>query len=576
MRNLLRWIKVFAYRRLRAVQRAADPSRRARIRERRNDFRRTTAELAGWGRQRVLHEGPDRLFLILSFTDLPVHAKFHGLMAKTMQLRGYTPVMLNVSGNKWAPRYYRLFGVERTMMWDRVIAAREVREPAVRLARELLANCNSVPDLLACTYEGVDVGKHALSMICRRRVQARLDLSDAHVRHEARAQLETAIASVLATARLLDDNPVSKMLVRDPGYIPHGPIYETALRRGIDCIVSEIGQRRGTWILRRSSPKLLRQHFFSLAPETWEVIKREPWTEAHEERLTREFTGRYAPDSTDDTRRLMSGTAEMGPEEIRARLGLDPSKKTAAIFSHIAWDATFFFGECLFDDFESWLYETVRFVATECPQMNWVVKLHPFNAFKLQRETKNEESEMALLRNLMPLPPHVKVMRATSDINTRSLVPVIDYVLTVNGTVGMEFPCFGTPALLAGTGRYDHRGFTIDPSSRADYFARLKSLHEVPRLDHATQVAARKHFYAVMLRRQASLEDVAPMELLRRHEAQSDVHDNISIAVRSLEAFENVPSVKRVGDWMAFDRTPDLLEPDPVQSERELEREVAR
>ena len=39
---------------------------------------------------------------------------------------------------------------------------------------------------------------------------------------------------------------------------------------------------------------------------------------------------------------------------------LDPERKTAAIFSHILYDATFFYGESLFADYEEWLVEAVR------------------------------------------------------------------------------------------------------------------------------------------------------------------------------------------------------------------------
>ena len=73
----------------------------------------------------------------------------------------------------------------------------------------------------------------------------------------------------------------------------------------------------------------------------------------------------------------------------------------------------------------------------------------------------------------------------------------------------MEFPCFGIPAIVAGTGRYDGRGFTIEPATQEAYFATLKALHLVPRLDEATQRLARHHFLTLTQRRQTSLEDVA-------------------------------------------------------------------
>ena len=52
------------------------------------------------------------------------------------------------------------------------------------------------------------------------------------------------------------------------------------------------------------------------------------------------------------------------------------------------------------------------------------------------------------------------------------------------------------------------------------------------------------------------------MELKRINEAQSDIHDNISITARSLGEFRASPSMRRLGDWLAYSTDPDLLEPD--------------
>jgi hypothetical protein len=138
----------------------------------------------------------------------------------------------------------------------------------------------------------------------------------------------------------------------------------------------------------------------------------------------------------------------------------------------------------------------------------------------------------------------------------------VDYVLTVNGTVGMEFPCHGVPAVVAGTGRYNHRGFTIDPESQEEYFRILRTLHERPRLEKAEIELACKHFLALMTRRQTSLEEIAPMELKRVHEAQSNVHDNIRFRPRSMAEFHSSRIVTGLGEWLAESSESDLLESD--------------
>jgi hypothetical protein len=537
-----------------------DPQARLKGAELRKDLTQTRKAVGAWAGKGVEAADPNRLFAIISFTNLPMYAKFQCLVAKAVQLRGFTPVVFTHSSCRYGHEYFRLFGCGRLVMWDEWSKKHGPSEEEVlQTVRSLLPDQLTLAAIRDIMLRGVQVGKHALSMACRRRIEGNLDLANPDTQKLFRQEFIMAVQSVLTAERFFDKHPVEKMLVRDSGYTPNGAIYEVGLNRGVDCVVMEFGQRRSTWVLKRYTAKTIAQHYFSLSPSTWEKLKKTAWTAELDAKLEKEFAGRYRPDSTDDTRRLQSGKKTKTPGEVRAQLGLDPKKKTAVIFSHVAWDAAFFYGTGLFDDFEDWLFQTVKYVAGNCPHLNWIVKVHPFNVFKLQRETVKETSEMRLLAPLMPLPDHVRIMQADTDINTQSLFPLVDYILTVNGTVGMEFPCFGIPAVVAGTGRYDGFGFTLEPPTREDYFKTLRQLQLVPRLSDDQRQLARKHYYHLMVRRQTSFEDSLPMELKRLHEAQSDVTNNVQFTARSLEEFKSSHSVKLLGDWLAFSGDHDLL-----------------
>lgn len=539
-----------------------DPVYRKQQSELRHDVDVTRSQVDGWAKFGEEFSQSNRRFGILSFTNLPLHAKFHCLVAKSMQLRGFEPVLFTYTGNHFGHTYYNLFGLTHIEMWDQHLNTwglpEDILEDEVNLLLTRTLSVNAAKSLI---FHDVHAGEHALSMTCRKRIEGRLNLQDAETFALFRKQLKSAIQSVVVAEKYLDEYPLEKLLVRDAGYIPSGPIFEVALNRGVDCVVLEFGQRRSTWIFKRYTRETRGRHYFSLSAETWESIKRQPWTSEQDQALEQEFAGRYRPDSMDDTRRLQSGKQILVPGEVRSRLGLDPRKKTAVIFSHVAWDAAFFFGSGLFDDFEDWLFQTVKFVSftPECRQMNWIVKEHPFNVLKLQRENIKVSSEQRLLQPLMPLPEHVHFMPADTEINTQSLFPLVDCVLTVNGTVGMEFPCYGIPALVAGTGRYNGYGFTIEPQTHEEYFDAIRHLHQIQPLSADIQQLARKHFYNLVVGKQISFEDIAPMELRRIHEAQSDVHDNISIRARSLNDLRVSQSLKLLGNWLEDGVKPDLL-----------------
>ena len=77
----------------------------------------------------------------------------------------------------------------------------------------------------------------------------------------------------------------------------------------------------------------------------------------------------------------------------------------------------------------------------------------------------------------------------------------MDYCLTVRGTIGIEAASFGIRVLTAGTGRYDHRGFTTDSETRETYLARIAAIETLPRLSAAEQELAERFAYgAFMLR----------------------------------------------------------------------------
>src|SRR6476659_7738648 len=226
-----------------------------------------------------------------------------------------------------------------------------------------------------------------------------------------------------------------------------------------------------------------------------------PWSAARHRELAAELGRRYDGSQT-LTWRNQEWTRERSPDEIRAELGLDPAKRTAVVFAHVLWDANMFFGEDLFDDQEQWFVETVR-AACANDRVNWVVKLHPANVWKRKRDgVEGELGDLRAIReHVGDLPDHVHVMRHDSPIATRSLFDVTDVGVTIRGSVGWELPCFGVPALTAGTGFYSGRGFTVDSATREEYLGRLGRIEEVPSLGAHEVELARRHAYALLLLR---------------------------------------------------------------------------
>jgi hypothetical protein len=499
--------------------------------------------------------------LIISMTNIPFLAKAHALLAVGLRERGYRPYILCSSGSRWAHRYFALFGIRDLIFWDRCLVCFAPEAGHVDgVVDEFLASNPTIQDFKNWQFHGVYVGKLALSTMIRREMRGQFDFNDPTKATLLRKWLWDTINYVLVAEKMLAQYPVQKMIVRDAGYIPNGVIYEVGLNRGTDAIRFESAQMMGQWMVKRYSIDTRGQALFSISPDTWERLHDLPLTGIQEQALTADFIERYDPGSKRDLYQYQQGKHQLSRKDVIASLNLDPRKKTAAVFAHISWDANFFDGEDVFDDFEHWLVETVR-IACDNTNLNWVIKLHPANVYKLRREGKEmiEEVEMVALHRLWPLPGHIKIMHADTPINTWSLFPVIDYGLTVRGTIGMELPCFGIPTVTAGTGRYNDYGFTIDPKTRTAYRDLLLSLHTVPRLDARQVELARRHAYWVFLHRQASFDEFSKMSTKVLEDPGHPLHHNLTITTRLPEGFQDAPQFQAFMDWLAGNEGSDFI-----------------
>jgi hypothetical protein len=225
------------------------------------------------------------------------------------------------------------------------------------------------------------------------------------------------------------------------------------------------------------------------------------WTEDHRRQLDRELYSTYASGDWYSVVGTQFNKSIVDSRNLRERFGLDPTKKTAFIYPHILWDATLFWGECLFRNFEEWLIETVR-AACANDQVNWVIKIHPGNQRLREEGSMKESAEVeALHKYIGNLPPHIIMIPCSSEVSTYSTFQIADYCVTGWGTVGMEAARLGIPVLTGGRGFYDSRGFTVDSNTREEYIEKLRNIQAIPRLSAAQQELAERFAYATFLLR---------------------------------------------------------------------------
>jgi hypothetical protein len=481
--------------------------------------------------------------LFVSMTDNAHQLKLEGVLGKALQLEGYRVVVLTLKGARWAEPYLRSFGISEFVYPDEAETAE-----ADQAAADFLRGRVSVQTLKNFEFRGAHVGQQALSTLSRHFYAGRISLGDAAVQERLADILPLATRSVVSAERLLDRVEPDMVLFIEKGYAGMGSIYDVALQRGANVIqMMAVGMHwRDALLFKRYNEETRRLHPASLSAESWARVREIPWTDEHERLLEEEFAIRYGSGQKHPDAGLQEGKRVLSADEVRARLGLDPAKKTVVLFSHILWDANLFFGDDLFEDQETWLVETVKAMVAN-PAVNWVVKLHPANLIKGATRSNDEE---AIRDAVGMLPPHVRLMQPDTDVNTYSLFPVIDAGITIRGTVGLELPCFGAPVLTAGTGRYSGMGFTNDSSSVDEYLGKLATIQDLPRLTEEETLLAKKHAYGLFHLRPFLFTSFNASYMSR--EAFARAHPlaaNLEVVLRTPEQVEAAEDLREFVRW---------------------------
>lgn len=530
---------------VRRVRRRADDRRR-------DEFFQAFKEACGEGLRQPLyadgHPATRALVVSIGFVD---GLKFELGLIKGLQMAGLRPVVL-VQRDPEVLRYYQLLDDVEIIHWDDFL-----REEAPDRVDEVLARTRTLDDLLRFQWHDMRVGRFVAATSFRGLRLGSLDLGAGRQREHVRGQLAEGLAAANAAVAVLDRVKPDLALIVDRGYTPLGQIFDRCLALGIGAVTWNAAHKSNTLMLKRYNTANRDDHHTSLSAESWKRVLAMPWTPVNSKRVHEELQRTYGSGDWFSEVGTQFNTQMLEIADLRRRLALDPSKKTAVIFPHIVWDGTFFWGTDLFRNYEEWLVETVRATRAN-PRVNWIIKFHPANLVKNARDgVKGEPSEaIALRRHLGGLPPEMKVIPAESDISTFSLFGLMDACLTVRGTIGIEAAAFGIPVLTAGTGRYDHKGFTIDSESREAYLERIARIHEIPRLTPEERERAERFAYSILFLRPLPLSTVT-LEY-RKDKRASLVTE---IRPRTREDWLGSPDIGAFSRWVAQPAEVDFLLP---------------
>ncbi|MDX2227607.1 MAG: hypothetical protein SFY92_11035 [Verrucomicrobiae bacterium] len=504
---------------------------------------------------------PDRgRLLIANLSNSICWAQMHSLLAIGLRMEGWTVSVLTSRLHPWANRVFTAHGITDFVYWEDILITDDEITTCEREAAGFMKRDLTFREVKNWQFEGCRLGPQILSTVCRGVRQGAPDIGDPDIRNRIGATLPLGLSTVFRTRRLLDRVQPDLITLVEANYAVFGIIVDVAVARGLNVVQAVQPSRDDAIILKRLTPESRRFHPSSLTPETMALVRNLAWTESHERELHQEFSDRYSGKWFLQARN-QPGCLRHSKDEILRDLSLDPSKKTAVLFSHVLWDANLFYGEDLFEDYGDWFIQSIR-AACANPRLNWLIKLHPANVWKRSFENASEElAEITLIRkHIGDLPPHVRLLLPDTRISSYSLFETADFGITVRGTTGIELPCMGVRTLTAGTGRYSGLGFTTDFRTREDYLSCLSRLDTLPAMDHDEILLAKKHAYFLFRRRPWLIRSFH--SLFHPSQKLHPLYQYFSLNVSSLEEIRQNDDLKKWAVWAGNPLETDYLEPE--------------
>ena len=345
---------------------------------------------------------------------------------------------------------------------------------------EQLASLDSFEQIKNFNYGGVPYGKMSLSTFARIRAQGIIDLRDASELAEVKQTIIHHYKLHRCFDKLFENEKISCLFFTEIFMEEYGPCYYTALLKKKNIIRFSGTVRDDCVVLTRMTKENDRTHFSSFSDKSWERILGEEFNEDIERRLKNNFDDRYS-DKWELSKRNQFKATISDKEKAREHLKLEANNKVAVIYSHILYDTLFFNGEDLFPSYSAWLIETVK-AACENPNVKWFIKIHPSNLWRgeVTYYHKGKYEEVRLIEeHIGALPEHVNLIYPDTLISPMGWMALADYCVTVRGTSGIELGALNKIVVTAGTGRYEHIGFTKNSKNCSEYIEKIKNIEKL-------------------------------------------------------------------------------------------------
>tara|TARA_B100001057_G_scaffold500435_1_gene615469 strand:- start:1222 stop:2973 length:1752 start_codon:yes stop_codon:yes gene_type:complete len=317
-------------------------------------------------------------------------------------------------------------------------------------------------------YKGIDISEHAKSTTLRRLLRGDLDRNNKYHGAVYYRYLLACIKYIDLLERGFNEFKPESIFAIHGIYLEHGILRDFARREKIPIYIYGIPDRKSTILI--SVNDTYHRTYMNEKNSIWKDIH---MTEKMRHKLydylnSKLYGGRdyinYHPNPLLDKQKILN------------ELDIEPEKKLVSMYTNVLWDAQIFYPSSIFDGLLDWINETIKFYS-KMSDVVLAIRIHPAENKGGFSTNQPLAKEIRKLYGIMP--KNVRIIGPDSNISSYILSDMSDLSIVYGSNIALEIALRGNPLIIAGEAFCRGKGFSIDPSSKEEYFKILSQNEKI-------------------------------------------------------------------------------------------------
>ena len=408
--------------------------------------------------------------LITNFVHQPVYTCTESVISKYIQnFYGYNIFGLIDSIDKFGKKLIKSFNVDNFFYYPKM----SIFERFFFLfqAFKIISNLKDINEFINFSKGEINLGKCIYDHLIRNSVTATFNKID----FKFYFFLSEALFCNNFCINLFSKNKFEYMIMSETQFLPSNIIFQHAIVNKTK-VVSRVGGPKNIGITlfdsindkHISNKKIMKSSIEKLYTKDKELFSNKGL-----DAITKTFSNEIAHYDKNSGKNFIKKN-NLDINDLYNYLNWDKSKKTCVIFGHNLFDGNYNNSWRIFRDNLTWLRETLLFIKDLKPEINWLYKDHPS---EYGSEYVNASNTIKTFYDIIGSQENIKVF--PKNFNSVLLKDVANCVLTSQGSVGIEYPCFGIPAITAGDSFYGGLGFSYNPKNKDQYFDLITDMSKI-------------------------------------------------------------------------------------------------